>query len=222
MCGRFEIHSAIEILARLFQLSNVSFDIRPNYNIAPSQNILIVKNDGRTNSLVLSRWGFLPPWANEKKTAYSMINARAETIFTSRSYKDAFQKQRCLVVADGFYEWLRRGTIKIPHYIRLKNRQPMAFAAIYNAWRSPEGEEICTSAIVTIEANELIRPLHNRMPVIVHQSDFKVWLDPAELDKDALLPLLKPYPAQELEAYTVSPKVNSFKYNQPDTIEPLP
>jgi putative SOS response-associated peptidase YedK len=221
MCGRFDIHSAIEIIARLFQLADVRFDIRPNYNVAPSQEILIVVSDGRMNRLVSSRWGLLPSWAKEKKTAYSMINARAETIGTGRSFRDAFRNQRCLVVADGFYEWLRKDKEKIPHYIRLRTRQPMAFAGLYNNWVSPEGEELRTSAIVTTRANELIKPLHDRMPAILRRDDFTKWLDPAGHDAGVLLPLLSPCPAGELEVYRVTPKVNSVRYNRPDAMEPV-
>ncbi len=221
MCGRFDIHSAIEIIARLFGITDIRFDIKPNYNAAPSQDILIVVNDGKKNGLAVSRWGFLPSWAKEEKTSYSMINARAETLETNRSYKDAFQNQRCLVVADGFYEWLKQDRLKIPHYIRKRSKEPMGLAGLYNIWQSPEGEEINTSTIVTTDANELVRPLHDRMPVILRGEDFGRWLDPGEHDRDRLLPLLKPFPAGELESYRVTTKVNSYKYNQPDSIEPV-
>jgi putative SOS response-associated peptidase YedK len=221
MCGRFDIHSAIELIATIFQIEDIIFDIVPNYNVAPTQNIPIVINDGKKNRLVSSHWGFLPSWAKEMKTAYSMINARCETVDTNKSYKDAFVNQRCLVVADGFYEWLKQDKGKIPYYTRLKSKQPMGFAGLYNNWKSPEGEEICSSTIVTTDANELVRPLHDRMPVILHQDDFRLWLNPAEHDKGILLPILKPFPSEELETFRVTPKMNSFKYNHPDNIEPI-
>ncbi len=220
MCGRFDIHSALEIIAKLFGIGTVDFILRPNYNVAPTQDIPIVLNNGRENVLVAGRWGFLPGWAKEAKTAYSMINARAETLETSRSYRDAFLGRRCLVAADGFYEWLTQGRQKIPHYVRLKSKTPMGFAGLYSEWKSPGGEAIATAAIVTTAANDLIAPLHDRMPVILLQKDFARWLDPAEHRPDALRPLLAPFPPGELEAYRVASKVNSVKYNEPDCIEP--
>jgi len=222
MCGRFDIHAAIELIALIFQLDEIYFDIKPNYNVAPTQNIPIVINDGRKNSLISSQWGFLPSWAKEKKTAYSMINARAETVDSNRSYKDAFINHRCIIPADGFYEWLKADKAKIPYYTRLKSKNPMGFAGLYNNWKSPDGEEICASTIITTAANELIKPLHDRMPAILHQDDFRRWLNPDEYQKDFLLPLLKPFPSSELEVYKVTSKVNSYKHNHPDNIEPVP
>jgi putative SOS response-associated peptidase YedK len=222
MCGRFDIHSAIEIIAKIFQIDSITFVIEPSYNVAPTQNTPIVINNGKQNLLISSKWGFLPSWAKEAKTGYSMINARAETVDTNRSYKDAFLNQRCIVVADGFYEWLKQDKVKIPFYIHLKSGNPMAFAGLYNNWTSPDGEEICSSTIITTDADELVAPIHNRMPVILHEADFGLWVNPAEHNKEVLLPLLKPFPSEELEAYRVTPKVNSFKYNQPDNIKPVP
>ena len=117
-----------------------------------------------------------------------MINARCETLATNSSYKDAFNNYRCLVVADGFYEWQRQDKVKIPYYIHLKSKQPYGFAGLYNNWRSPEGEEVCSSTIVTTDANELVMPLHDRMPVILHENDFRLWLNPNEHDNNLLLP----------------------------------
>ncbi len=220
MCGRYDIHSAIELFAKIFQIDSITFDIHPSYNVAPTQDIPIVLNDGKKNILIASHWGFLPFWAKEKKTAYSMINARAEGVDTNKSYKDAFINHRCLIPADGFYEWLKQDKVKIPYYSRLKSKNPMGFAGLYNNWTSPERETICTSTIVTTDANELMKPIHNRMPAILHQDDFKLWLNPNEHDKDVLLPILKPFPSEELEVYRVTPKVNSFKFNKPENIEP--
>lgn len=221
MCGRFDVHSAIDIIARIFQIDIVNIDSIPNYNVAPSQDVGIVINDGRQNLLIPSRWGFLPFWAKEKQTAYSMINARAETVDSNRSYKDAFVNQRCLIPADGFYEWLKQDKIKIPYYIRLKSKNPMGIAGLYNNWKSPEGEEICSCTIITTDADELLNPIHNRMPVILHENDFRLWLNPALHDKETLLRLLKPFPSKELDTYRVTSKVNSFKYNNPENIKPI-
>ncbi len=222
MCGRFDIHTTLEIIAKIFDVDDVACDFVPNYNAAPSQQIPIVVHTGNKNRLILSTWGFLPSWAQEARTAYSMINARAETIDSSRSYKEAFFSTRCLVVADGFYEWQRRGTMKVPSYIRLRSGVPMAFAGLYNAWRPPEGGERCTSTIVTTDANELVSRLHDRMPVILHREDYARWLNPEVHDTVMLKSLLRPFPSGALEAYPVSPRVNSPAFNSPDAIKPAP
>jgi putative SOS response-associated peptidase YedK len=221
MCGRFEIHSAIEIILRLFQIEGSTFDVQPNYNIAPSQEIAIVVNDGR-NRLVSGVWGFVPSWSREQKTGYRMINARAETLTTNRSFKDAFRTQRCLVPADGFFEWSRQGAVKTPQLIRLRSHSPMAFAGLYSIRTSPEGEEIRTCTIITTEANEQVARLHDRMPAIIPEDHYGLWLDPLVHDPKELLPLLKPYPAEELELFPVTPKMNSYKYNDPENIKPVP
>ena len=221
MCGRFDCHSKMEIIAKIFAVDDVSCDFTANYNVAPSQNILIVVSAGNKNRLVVSKWGFLPSWAKEAKIAYSMINARAETIDTNRSYRDAFLGSRCLVVADGFYEWQRRDREKIPYYIHFRSGEPMAFGGLYNNWTSPEGEQICTSTIVTTGANDLVSRIHDRMPVILHRADFPQWLNPGVRDRDMLKSLLKPLPSEELETYRVSPRVSSYKFNSPDNIKPV-
>ena len=220
MCGRYDCHSEIEVIAKLFDVDDVSSDFTPNYNVAPSQNVPIIVHEGNKNRLILSRWGFLPSWAKETKIAYSMINARAETIDSNRSYRDAFLNTRCLVVADGFYEWQRGNKVKIPYYIHLRSGEPMAFCGLFNNWKSPEGEEIRTSTIVTTDANELMAQIHNRMPVILHHADFSQWLNPEVHDRDLLKPLLRPLPAEELESYPVSTRVNSPRFNSPDNIKP--
>lgn len=220
MCGRFEIHSAVEIIEKVFQIDSIIFDVKPNYNVAPSQDIAIVINDGK-NRLVPCKWGFVPDWSKEIKTGYKMINARAETITTNKSFKSAFEKQRCLVVADGFYHWQKPGGAKRPFYIRLKSGKPIGLAGLYNNWTPPEGEEVCTCTIITTDANELLAPIHPRMPVILPETAYGPWLDPAVHDKDRLLPLLKPFPSGEMEYYPVTAKVNSYKYNAPDAIEPV-
>ncbi len=221
MCGRFDIHSAIEIIARVFDIDDVACDFAANYNVTPARDIPIVVNEGKKNRLVLSRWGFLPSWAKDTRTGYSMINARAETIDSSRSYRDAFLMSRCLVVADGFYEWQRRGRAKVPSYIHLRTGEPMAFCGLFTAWTSPDGGEIRTSTIVTTGANELVAPIHDRMPVILHHADFSRWLDPGVHDRTVLKQFLVPFPSGELEAYPVSPKVNSPTFNFPDSIKPM-
>jgi putative SOS response-associated peptidase YedK len=220
MCGRFEIHSAIDIIAELFGVAEWDIDYPPHYNIAPGQDILIVINDGG-RKFIKSHWGFVPSWSRELNSGYRMINARAETAASSRAFRSAFEKQRCLVVADGFYEWRKEGTTKKPFYIRLKSRKPFGFAGLYNIWTSPEGERLCTSTIITTDANELVKPIHDRMPVITAAGKYDRWLDPENQDSSALQGILHPYPSGEMECFPVTPKVNSFKYNSPENITPL-
>ncbi len=218
MCGRFEIHSTIEIIARIFQIDSITFDIKSSYNVAPSQEISIVINDGQ-NRLIPCRWGFVPSWSKELKTGYAMINARAETVATNKTFKHSFESRRCLVVADGFYEWKKEGAVKTPFYIHLKSGQPFGFAGLYNIRTSPEGETMYTCTIITTVANEALAPIHDRMPVIERPDNYQQWLDPHSLDPDTAYSYLQPIPAQELEVYPVTPKVNSFKYNQPGNIK---
>jgi putative SOS response-associated peptidase YedK len=218
MCGRFEIHSAIEMIAEIFGIDEWEIVYSPSYNVAPSQDILIVVNDGKRR-LIHSRWGLVPPWAKDVSTGYKMINARAESLTEKESFKVPFEKQRCLVVADGFYEWRKEGNVKKPYYIRLKSGKPFGFAGLYNVWRSPEGEEITTSTIITTDANELVRPIHDRMPVITSPDRYDLWLDPSVHEKNLLMSVLRPVASEEMEMYRVTPKVNSFKFNNPENVK---
>lgn len=215
--------STIVTLANLFKvkIEDIFFDIKPNYNIAPGQDIVIVIKDQGKNRLILSRWGFIPSWSKDPSIGYKMINARSETITEKSAFKTSFEKSRCLIVADGFYEWRREGRVKIPVFIRLKSGRPFAFAGIYNNWTSPEGKEITTTTIITTKANELLESVHDRMPVITPENRQDLWLDPEVNDKKMLTPLLKPYPSSEMEYYEVSSRVNSPKNNFPENIRPI-
>lgn len=220
MCGRFELHSAFEIIARLFGLTG-SFTMPGGYNIAPGQDIAIILNVGGQNRLSLCRWGFVPSWCKELNEGYKMINARAETIAEKPSFRDAFSCQRCLVVADGFYEWKHEGGKKRPFYIHRRDGKPFGMAGLYNRWKSPEGEEVCTGTIITTNANEVLAPIHDRMPVILPMDKAGLWLDPAVHEKEKLLPLLKPYRADEMELYEVSARVSSPKNDSKENIQRL-
>jgi putative SOS response-associated peptidase YedK len=220
MCGRFEIHSALEIIAKIFGIDTVTFDYQPNYNITPGQDVLVVVGDGKRR-LVLSHWGFVPSWARDLADGYKMINARAETAAEKPSFRQAFQKQRCLVVADGFYEWKKEGSAKKPYYIRLRSGRPFGFAGLFNIWRSPEGEDLRTCTIITTESNDLIRSIHGRMPVITSPDHYDLWLDEAVHDKALLQPVLKACPPEDLEMYAVTLKVNSPKNNSPENIQEI-
>jgi putative SOS response-associated peptidase YedK len=219
MCGRFELHSAFEIIAKLFGLTGESFTMPTGYNIAPGQDIAIIVNEGGQNRLSLCHWGFVPSWCKELNEGYKMINARAETVAEKPSFREAFSKHRCLVVADGFYEWKNEGGKKRPFYIHRRDRQPFGMAGLYNLWTSPEGAQVCTSTIITTDANEVLAPIHDRMPVILPMDDTSRWLDPAVHEKERLLPVLKPCPDKDLELYEVSTKVNSPKNDSKENLQ---
>jgi putative SOS response-associated peptidase YedK len=220
MCGRFDLHSDRAVLVKVFKIDHFAIEYHPSFNIPPSRQIVIVADDGKRH-LLQCRWGFLPSWAKDPKVAFNMINARAETVAEKPAFKDAFRRQRCLVVADGFFEWRREDKLKMPVYIRLKSQRPMGFAGLYNTWKSPEGEPICTCSIITTEANELLSPIHDRMPAIIPEDKDDLWLDPDISDKERLMQLLRPYPAGEMEFYEVSPMVNKPEYDSPDLIKPV-
>ena len=219
MCGRFELHSAFEIIARLFGLSGGFFAMPKGFNIAPGQDIALIVNEGGQNRLALCRWGFVPSWCKELSDGYKMINARAETVAEKPSFREAFGHQRCLVVADGFYEWKNEGGKKRPFYIHRRDGMPFGMAGLFNRWTSPEGEQVCTSTIITTGANETLRPIHDRMPVIMPAAKVGLWLDPSVHGTEKLLPVLRPCPDDELELYEVTAKVNSPKNDSPENIE---
>ncbi len=220
MCGRFVLDSSIPDIANEFHVDQTSLEYEPSYNIAPTQYIVVVKKNG-IKVLTKCRWGFLPSWAKDPAIGNKMINARSETVAEKPAFRKAFKNQRCLIVADGFYEWMKKGKVKTPVYIRLKPGKPFGFAGLYNIWISPEGDELCTSTIITTEANELLAPIHNRMPVIIQKDEYDHWLNPDFQDTEKLLSLLKPFDSQQMEFYAVSPKVNSPAYNSKDNIEPV-
>ncbi|HDZ61661.1 MAG TPA: SOS response-associated peptidase [Nitrospirae bacterium] len=220
MCGRFSLTSNISSILKEFDLSDVPFELSPEYNIAPGRDIVIVINDG-ANRLIKCRWGFIPSWARDPSIGHKMINARAETVTEKPSFRTAFKKHRGLVVADGFYEWLKQDKKKIPQYVHLKSGRPFGFAGLYSSWNSPEGKKIFTCTIITTTANNILEPIHNRMPVIIPKDRQKLWLDPEVYDGKILQSLLKPYPDEEMEGYEVSDKVNSPSYDSPNSIIPI-
>jgi putative SOS response-associated peptidase YedK len=219
MCGRFVLCSPAKTIVEEFRVDKAAFEYIPSYNVAPTQNVVIVKKDG-TRILTQYKWGLIPSWAKDPGIGHSMINARAETIADKPAFRSSFKNQRCLVVADGFYEW-KKGKVKIPVYIRLKSGKPFGFAGLYSIWKSPEGGEIYTCTIITTEANEIVSSIHDRMPAIISKEDYDYWLDPNSHDKEKLLSFLKPYDSEAMELYTVSKKVNSPSYNAPDNIAPV-
>lgn len=220
MCGRFVRITPITSIVEIFHVESPSFDLSASYNIAPSQDIVIVNDSGR-RELVRCRWGFLPPWIKDIAEGSPMINARAETIYEKASFKEAFRKQRCLIIADGFYEWKREKQKKTPFYIRLKSAQPMGFAGIYNYRSSPEGDKICGCAIITTWSNDLVASIHDRMPVLVPQEKVDMWLDPSCTDYEALKAMLRPYPSEDMTMHKVSNTVNSPTFDSESNILPI-
>ena len=206
MCGRYSFVPTESIAAR-FDIQQAQLTLLPRYNVAPSQSMPVVVRNS-PNRLVEMQWGLIPSWSKEPRAQFSTINARAETITKSPVFRGPFKSQRCLVPASGFYEWRQTGQGKQPYCIRLKEEDLFAFAGLYDVWRDREGNELYSYTIITTPPNDLVAPIHNRMPVILEQEDEQVWLD-NEADSARLLALLVAYPADEMEAYPVSRAVNS-------------
>jgi putative SOS response-associated peptidase YedK len=218
MCGRFVRKRSSQLLARDFGAVHTSDELQPSFNVAPTHNVAIVLNDG-ARKLVSMRWGLVPPSATDPKIGSRLINARAETLIDRAAFKNAFRTRRCLVIADGFYEWRKAGGSKIPMLIHLKSDRSFGFAGLYEVWNPPLGEPLTTCTIITTEPNELVRPIHDRMPVILPKEVEDLWLDSAIEDPRRLLDLLRPYPTEEMEAYPVSSLVNSVKNDSPACID---
>jgi putative SOS response-associated peptidase YedK len=220
MCGRFTLRTAGEELARHFQLDTIPDDYHERYNIAPKQPVVVLA-DRTVRRLDYFRWGLIPSWAKDESIGYKMINARVETLDQKPSFRSAFRKRRCLIIADGFYEWKKEDDKKIPVYIRLKSGKPFAFAGLWEAWTNPGGEILRSCTIVTCEPNELMAQYHHRMPVILPPEKYDEWLDVENFYPEKLKAMLVPYPADEMEAYVVSSKVNNPMNDEPDCIEPV-
>ncbi|HLI91239.1 MAG TPA: SOS response-associated peptidase [Ktedonobacteraceae bacterium] len=216
MCGRFTLTHDINTIAQVFHVAP-SLQTTPRYNIAPSQNIVTVMSNGEAH-LELLRWGLIPSWAKEESVGNRMINARAETLAEKPSFKRLLRGRRCLVVADGFYEWKQEHGGKTPMYITLQNQDVFAFAGLWDSWTSPDGEQIRTCTIITTEPNELLATIHNRMPAILSGDAREMWLDTELHDEHALLPLLAPYPASAMTARPVSRLVNDPRHDSAELI----
>ena len=202
----------------MFRGSGISYE--PRYNIAPTQQVLTVVNDEGENQARLMRWGLIPFWAKDAKIGNKMINARSETLAESKVFKQPLQQQRCLILADGFYEWFKEGKQKTPMRIVLKTGEPFAFAGLWSRWKFPDGEPIHSCTIITTKPNGLVEPIHDRMPVILSPEAAPVWLDPGINDPDRLSKLLIPYPSDEMKAYAVLDAVNSSRSDTPECIQP--
>lgn len=222
MCGRFSQTQSLNQLTTRFLIPDAVLDLKPRYNIAPSQDVSVVINQSGKRSLNLFHWGLIPSWAKERAIGNKMINARAETLKEKPSFKRLIQKKRLLIPADGFYEWQKdaTGKTKTPFFIGLKSKELFGFAGLWDVWKSPEGEEVRSFTIITTDANGVLRPIHDRMPVILKKEDEAAWLDP-ELQLEKVLGFLAPYPETEMVAYPVSRLVNSPKNDSPECVQQI-
>lgn len=219
MCGRYTISTPAEALEARFHAQAVDGLFSPSYNAAPSQDLPAIFNT-EPRVMTLSHWGFLPEWAAGKPDIKPLINARAETAATKPFFRQAFRSKRCLVLADGFYEWKRTGKRKMPYRIALKTEEPFAFAGLWSEVHDAQGRPRTTFAVLTTDANTLVAQVHHRMPVILRPQDEAAWLDP-QLSPEQAQTLLEPYPAELLQAYPVSPQVNSPAWNNAEALIPL-
>jgi putative SOS response-associated peptidase YedK len=227
MCGRYTLRTPLNVLAKQFQfeLPDSLPEFRPLFNIAPATDAAAVRiGESGKRELALLHWGLIPSWAKDAKLAYSTINARADSVATKPAFRAAFKRRRCLVLADGFYEWLRQDKTKLPHLYEVDGGKPFAFAGLWESWRGPadhEGPPLESCTLITTDANELAAEIHDRMPVILGAADYATWLDPAIQSAEELQPLLVPFPAQRMTARAVSTYVNNVRNQGPKCVEPV-
>jgi putative SOS response-associated peptidase YedK len=221
MCGRFTLTVDPADLQEAFDLSAPPpAGLLPRFNIAPSQPVAVIANTAE-RKIELFQWGLIPSWAKDSKIGYRMINARGETLAEKPSFRAALKKRRCLVLADGFYEWKREGKSKTPTYIQLKGGQPFALAGLWEVWKAPDDKLIKSCTIITTEPNSLMKNIHDRMPVILPPKAYALWLSPDELPAEKTRPLLKPFAASQMKAYSVSTLVNNPKFDSKECIVPV-
>ena len=227
MCGRFALMTPTEALAKLFGVPETAVAALPpsvpRYNIAPTQPVVAIRLDEHgERDLTFFHWGLIPSWSKDIQIGSRMINARSETVTEKPSFRTAFKRRRCLIPADGFYEWQKQADGKQPMFIRPTDgeERPFALAGLWEFWSDPDGGTIQSCTILTTTPNELMAPIHNRMPVIVEPEDFDLWLHP-EPDPEQGLHLLRPYPAEKMVAYPVSTLVNNPRHDNPECIQPI-
>jgi putative SOS response-associated peptidase YedK len=218
MCGRFVQKSDLSKILPIFKAVLVESDVLPSYNITPRQPVAVVMEKGQ-RKIVTMKWGLIPHWAKDETIANKLINARSETVFEKPSFRDSVKKRRCLIIADGFYEWQGVGLSKKPFYICKVNDEPFGMAGLYDVWINAAGEKVSTCTIVTTGANKIMEPIHHRMPVILGSGDFDLWLN-SENDYEKIKGLLKPCEAELLKASEVSLLVNNPRNNSPECILP--
>lgn len=219
MCGRYTQTKGPYDIRLQLDIDDFLREITPRYNIAPGQQAPVIVNDGRI-AVRLMQWGLIPSWAKDPAIGNKMINARSETLSEKPSFKRLIGKSRCLVLADGFYEWRKEGKGKVPMRFVLKSRQSFVFAGLWDSWRKPDGDELHSYTIITTQANDLLKPVHDRMPVMLDDLTQKTWLDPAVTDPRSLTSLLQPFPSELMEAYDVSTLVNFPVNDLPLCVQP--
>ena len=222
MCGRFSLHLPAQSIAEFFMTLNLK-EVTPRYNIAPTQAVLAVIKPPREpgNYAFPMRWGLVPSWAKDLKIGQKLTNARSETLSEKPSFRGAYKYRRCLIPAAGFYEWQRDGSRKQPFFITSTSKSPLAMAGLWEHWSGPAGEEIQSCTIITTAANEVMAPIHDRMPVLLAKEHFQTWLAPDLQDTKPFRDLLVPCPDEWLNAYPVSPYVSNYRNEGPRCIEPL-
>ena len=220
MCGRFTLHTSATKIEEAFHLpDNSALELKPRYNITPSQDVPIIRDTDAGCEMVMARWGLIPSWSKESKSKYSTINARIESVAEKPTYRTAFKRQRCLIPADGFYEWKVVNGNKVPHHIRMRDRSIFAFAGLWDRWEG-EDESIESCTIIVMPSNEVMRPIHERMPAIIAPAHYDLWLDPRITDKQEILQHLSSAPSSQLTAYPVSTWVNSPRNNDERCMQP--
>lgn len=222
MCGRFSQTASPAEIAQQFSVPDPPL-CSPRYNIAPAQSVAAMRVDpsSTVRTLVMLRWGLIPSWAKDPKIGHQCINAKAETVAEKPSFRSAFKKRRCLIIATGFYEWQVQGRTKQPIWIGLQSKRPFGFAGLWEQWQPPEGAPLETYTIITTEPNDRMAPIHHRMPVILAPTSYDQWLDPRFQQIDSLQAMLRPYPSEELTVYPVSTLVNNPRNDTPQVLEPL-
>ena len=224
MCGRYTLKTEQTLWEERFGCDATNVIYQPSYNIAPGQDIVAVVGTDTGPLAGLLRWGLVPSWAKDVKVGYRMINARAETAAEKPSFRRALRQRRCLILADGYYEWRREGKQKTPMYIQLRSREPFAFAGLWERWQNPEATDappLSTCTVLTTTANTALQPIHPRMPVMLSREAERLWLDRDVTDPEMLLPVLIPAPPESIEVYEVAPTVNAARNNSPDCIVPV-
>ena len=219
MCGRFTLQTPEEKIRQTFHLmATRQLGLSPRYNIAPSEEIPIIRNTDSFPDLHLAKWGLVPHWSKEPATRYSTINARIETVADKPAYRSAFKHRRCLIPADGFFEWKRVNNHKIPHYVRMQNHHLFAFAGIWDRWEG-NGQVLDSCSIIVMPANSVMKPLHERMPAIIAPAHYDLWLDARITEKDEIMGMLNAAPASQLIFYPVSQWVNTPANDDPRCIQ---
>jgi putative SOS response-associated peptidase YedK len=220
MCGRYTIIVTLEELLRRYDVSgSIMPSHMPRYNVAPGQMVMSVINDGERNRLGQLRWGLIPEWAKDERVGYKMLNARAETLAEKPAFRNSFQRKRCLIPADSFYDWKQTDKGKQPMRILLKSQEIFSLAGLYDTWTSPDGSKISTCTVITTKSNEMMAEIHDRMPVILRPQEESIWLDREISQTDVLLPLLRPYATDEMYAYPVSDRVGNVRNDDEACVE---